>query len=133
YCSNNCPYKVRRFNYYNNTKSPSPTEKMGYNPEVTIRARGVMEKCTYCVQRISSSKIGARNEGRELTDGDVLPACAQSCPTNAITFGDLADPKSRVTERQKSHRAYKMLAELNVKPRTGYMAKLRNSMTREEG
>ncbi|MEC9476006.1 MAG: TAT-variant-translocated molybdopterin oxidoreductase [Planctomycetota bacterium] len=133
YCSNNCPYKVRRFNYFNNTKSPSVTEKMGYNPEVTIRSRGVMEKCTYCVQRINSSKIRANNERRKLTDGEVLPACAQTCPTNAITFGDLADPESRVTATQKSHRSYKMLAELNVKPRTGYMAKLRNRPDQDEG
>jgi molybdopterin-containing oxidoreductase family iron-sulfur binding subunit len=133
YCSNNCPYKVRRFNYFNNTKSPTPTEKMGYNPEVTLRARGVMEKCTYCVQRINSSKVRAHNERREVTDGEVMPACAQTCPTNAITFGDLSDPESRVTGAQKSHRAYKMLAELNVKPRTGYLAKLRNRAVSEEG
>ena len=133
YCSNNCPYKVRRFNYYNNTKAPSVTEQMGSNPEVTVRARGVMEKCTYCVQRINNSKIRAHNERRELTDGDVLPACAQTCPTHAITFGDLSDSESRVTASQKSHRAYKMLAELNVKPRTSYMAKLRNRPTEEEG
>ena len=121
------------FNYYNNTKAPSVTEQMGSNPEVTVRARGVMEKCTYCVQRINNSKIRAHNERRELTDGDVLPACAQTCPTHAITFGDLSDSESRVTASQKSHRAYKMLAELNVKPRTSYMAKLRNRPTGEEG
>ncbi|MGE4613681.1 MAG: TAT-variant-translocated molybdopterin oxidoreductase [Planctomycetota bacterium] len=133
YCSNNCPYKVRRFNYFNNTKNPSATEQMGYNPEVTVRARGVMEKCTYCVQRINSSKIKAKNEDREMVDGDVLPACAQSCPTHAITFGDLADPDSQVSRTQKSHRAYKMLAELNVKPRTSFLAKLRNNSILDEG
>ena len=132
-CSNNCPYKVRRFNYFNNTKNPSATEQMGYNPDVTVRARGVMEKCTYCVQRINRSKIKAHNEKRDLVDGDVMPACAQSCPTHAITFGDLADPKSQVSLTQKSHRAYKMLAELNVKPRTSFLAKLRNPAPREEG
>ena len=133
YCANNCPFKVRRFNYFNNTKNPSATEQMGYNPDVTVRARGVMEKCTYCVQRINRSKIKAKNEKRDLVDGDVMPACAQSCPTHAITFGDLADPKSQVSLTQKSHRAYKMLAELNVKPRTSFLAKLRNPATREEG
>lgn len=133
YCSNNCPYKVRRFNYFNNTKDPSPTEQMGYNPEVTLRSRGVMEKCTYCVQRINRSKIQAHNKGRDVQDGEVTSACAQSCPTSAITFGDLADSDSQVSRTQKSHRAYKMLAELNVKPRTSFLAKLRNPATREEG
>ncbi|NCG56268.1 MAG: 4Fe-4S dicluster domain-containing protein, partial [Proteobacteria bacterium] len=126
YCSNNCPYKVRRFNYYNNTHEPSKTEQMGYNPTVTIRGRGVMEKCTYCVQRINKAKISAHNDRRDLKDGDVVPACAQTCPTSAISFGDLSDPESQVAMTQKSHRSYKMLAGLNVRPRTSYLAQLKN-------
>ncbi len=133
YCSNNCPYKVRRFNYYNNAAEPSKTEQMGYNPNVTVRARGVMEKCTYCVQRINKAKIEAHNERRDLRDGDIVPACAQTCPTSAITFGDLSDPDSRVTETQKSKRSYKMLAELNVRPRTSYLAQLKNPVDKQEG
>jgi len=135
YCSNNCPYKVRRFNYYNNTHEPSKTEKMGYNPSVTVRGRGVMEKCTYCVQRINKAKIDAHNERRDLRDGDVIPACAQTCPTSAITFGDLSDPDSKVSATQGSNRSYKMLAELNVRPRTSYLAQLKNpnSADKKEG
>jgi len=124
YCSNNCPYKVRRFNYFNNAKHPTEQEKMVYNPEVTVRARGVMEKCTFCVQRINRAKIGAKNEGRAVRDGEAIPACAQTCPTRAITFGDLADPGSAVAREQASDRAYAMLEQLNVKPRTKYLARV---------
>jgi Fe-S-cluster-containing dehydrogenase component len=126
YCSNNCPYKVRRFNYLNYRKQLTQVEKMVFNPEVTVRARGVMEKCTYCVQRIEAVKITARNDRRPIRDGEIVPACAQTCPTQAITFGDVKDPASRVARLHAHHRAYGILGELHTRPRTRYLAKLRN-------
>ncbi len=127
YCSNNCPFKVRRFNFFNFHKNESATTKMAYNPEVTVRARGVMEKCTFCLQRISQAKITAKNEGRKLQDGDVVPACQQVCPASAIRFGDLTDESSQVVRRRTDQRSYTMLDDLKVKPRVNYMARLRNS------
>ncbi len=127
YCSNNCPYKVRRFNYFNNHRHASRQEEMAYNPDVTVRHRGVMEKCTFCVQRINKAKIESKNEGAKITDGAFTTACAQTCPAEAITFGDLNDPEARVTQLQtKNNRAYEMLEDINTKPRLQYLAKVRN-------
>jgi molybdopterin-containing oxidoreductase family iron-sulfur binding subunit len=126
YCSNNCPYKVRRFNWFNNHKKGDPILAMVYNPEVTVRGRGVMEKCTFCTQRIERVKIQAKNERRPIADGEVVPACAQACPASAITFGDLNDGSSAVHRQQADARAYAMLEELNTRPRVRYLAKVRN-------
>jgi molybdopterin-containing oxidoreductase family iron-sulfur binding subunit len=130
YCANNCPYKVRRFNFFNNTKGLEDANRklaqLVVNPEVTVRSRGVMEKCSYCVQRIQNAKIDARNEGRPIRDGEVQTACQQVCPTRAIEFGDLNKDGSRVARAHENSRAYGLLTELNIKPRTGYMARIRN-------
>jgi MoCo/4Fe-4S cofactor protein with predicted Tat translocation signal len=126
YCSNNCPYKVRRFNFFNFTKDTPELVKMAANPDVTVRSRGVMEKCTYCVQRIQAARIDAKMAERPFADGDVRTACQQTCPTQAITFGDIRDPKAEVNERKANSRNYVLLAELGNKPRTSYLARIRN-------
>ncbi len=126
YCSNNCPFKVRRFNFFNYHKSLAETSKMQFNPEVTVRSRGVMEKCTFCTQRIEAVRIPARNDNRPIRDGEIKPACAQTCPTNAITFGNINDEGSEVSRLHADHRSYATLAELNIRPRTRYLARLSN-------
>ncbi len=130
YCMNNCPYKVRKFNYLNWNKKKTEVENLASNPDVSVRMRGVMEKCTYCTQRIAEGKINAKTDPagrREVRDGEIKTACQQTCPTDAIQFGNVADPKSMVSQLKASSRNYALLAELNIRPRTTYLAKVRNT------
>jgi molybdopterin-containing oxidoreductase family iron-sulfur binding subunit len=138
YCANNCPYKVRRFNYLEFQGGPvgssvdtvygmlPETRKMQFNPDVTVRMRGVMEKCTYCVQRIQEAKIASKRDDRPIRDGEIQTACMETCPADAIVFGDLNDPQSRVARISKIDRGYHLLSELGTHPRTTYLGKIRN-------
>jgi len=126
YCSNNCPYKVRRFNYLHWNGEKPALEQMAMNPDVTVRARGVMEKCTYCVQRIERTRIKARTEGRPIKEGEIVTACQQACPTHAISFGTLSDQNSETLAWHKDERRYDVLHELNTRPRTAYLMRVTN-------
>ena len=142
YCANNCPYKVRRFNWFNYSDSNSNRQfkhvnvttnddlgKMVLNPDVTVRARGVMEKCSMCAQRIQAGKLKAKLEHRKVKDGDINPACTTTCPTDALTFGDMNDPNSRISQilaEENQDRSFHVLEELNVKPNISYLTKIRN-------
>src|SRR2546427_11150520 len=140
YCANNCPYKVRRFNWFQYAQNPefdftmgSDLARMVLNPDVAVRDRGVMQKCSLCVQRIQLAKNIALQEKRELAEGDIQTACQQACPTQAIVFGDLKDPKSQVSQLRRQQRHYQVLEELGTRPNVGYLKRVRNQMETTKG
>ena len=133
YCANNCPYKVRRFNFLEFTSETPESMQLAYNPEVTVRPRGVMEKCTFCVQRIRNAEQVAKRDGRELRDKDVVPACGAACPASAIVFGNINNPNSEVSKVARNNRGFHVLEELGTKPAITYLAALKNPSTRGEG
>ncbi len=133
YCANNCPYKVRRFNFLLYQDFVTPQLQLQRNPDVTVRSRGVMEKCTYCVQRINLARIEAEKQNRKVRDGEVVTACQQVCPSQAIVFGDLNDPESQVAKVKAEERHYGLLEDLNTRPRTTYLAALKNPNSELEG
>jgi molybdopterin-containing oxidoreductase family iron-sulfur binding subunit len=126
YCSNNCPFKVRRFNFFDYTSMKKEPENLVFNPEVTVRPRGVMEKCTFCIQRIQDAKQQAKVGGRPIRDGEIQPACVAACPAGAMVFGDLNDAQSRVSRLSKMSRSYRMLEELGIKASVTYLADISN-------
>jgi molybdopterin-containing oxidoreductase family iron-sulfur binding subunit len=137
YCANNCPYKVRRFNWFNYYRDEKFTDvnpaqegnllgRMVLNPDVVVRSRGVMEKCSFCLQRIQAGKLKAKLDSREVKDGDIKPACAQSCPTEALVFGNVNDKESKVAKLISDERQYLLLADLDTQPNVFYMTKIRN-------
>ncbi|MFC2171592.1 4Fe-4S dicluster domain-containing protein [Acidobacteriota bacterium] len=128
YCANNCPFKVRRFNFFDYQKRlmKDPIQELAFNPQVTVRSVGIMEKCSFCIQRINAEKYKAKNKDEKVVDGAIQTACQQACPAGAIVFGDLNDPESRVSRLWRSNRAYRVLEELNIKPGVAYLARIRN-------
>jgi Fe-S-cluster-containing dehydrogenase component len=136
YCINNCPYKVRRFNWFNYTKSDDynsymndETGRLVLNPDVTIRDRGIVEKCSFCIQRIQEAKIRAKAENRVLRDDEVVPACVQTCPSKAIVFGNIADENSPVSKLFRDKRNYHLLEELHTLPSVGYLTRVKNKQS----
>jgi molybdopterin-containing oxidoreductase family iron-sulfur binding subunit len=126
YCSNNCPYKVRRFNFFLFSDYTTPSLFGMRNPNVTVRSRGVMEKCTYCVQRINAAKILSEEQNRAVRDGEIVTACQSACPADAIVFGNINDKNSRVAKLKSNSRDYSLLDDLNTRPRTTYLARVLN-------